>query len=66
MLLGTSIFTDLSTDLTTFSDYIVYSGEKLVDVLGLFTQEPVSYFTALAFLGACIAVARKVVPMKRK
>lgn len=46
--------------------YIAQAVETMGDALALFIQTPTVYFTALAFAGACVGVARKLIPMRRR
>lgn len=50
----------------TFSDAIATGILQITNVLAFFTKEPVVYFTALAFVSACVGVSRKLVPLKRR
>lgn len=51
------------------TDWSIKLGEVIQtvkDVLPLFVKEPTVYFTALAFAGAAVAVARKLIPMRKR
>lgn len=48
-----------------FLAYLDSCVAEIIDVFTFFTTAPVVWFTAMAFVAACIGVARKLVPMKR-
>lgn len=50
-------------------DFLTAVGDGITQVtavLDLFTQAPVVYFVALAFVSGAVGVSRKLIPMKRK